>query len=377
MKDVKEQKQNDNGEIIEMKQGQVIKIPKNGGKAWLTLFYSLPQEFVSKRPVYLNLPRCPYEVLRTDKYDSLIKDDTFLELVWDCVAWSAWQYFEIPYQNGSGYREIPGSPAQYSGDFPLWRLSYSMLPLLRDKFEVSGFSFQQLYNVPEGTELPWLTYQQFGNLIGTLVPEIIQEQNWQPMIDEIWNNRTLEDFDKRGSQVKLEEKGIDSFEALETFAVQQEASKKEAEEICNRDGREIRRLKELSEAYAAYAPYIPIRNEYLQKKGIAQAVYHSQHKKELETAKELRIPVYELLREGEKFTPKKWEAQIKELTQEYEKQSRRYGRSTVNLAYVELLRHNRKMDERDQKNKDQSQSRQHEKMDRGQKQKKKHQEMEL
>lgn len=119
MKDVKEQKQNDNGEIIEMKQGQVIKIPKNSGKAWLTLFYSLPQEFVSKRPVYLNLPRCPYEVLRTDKYDSLIKDDTFLELVWDCVAWSAWQYFEIPYQNGSGYREIPGSPAQYSGDFPL------------------------------------------------------------------------------------------------------------------------------------------------------------------------------------------------------------------------------------------------------------------
>ena len=185
MKDVKEQKQNDNGEIIEMKQGQVIKIPKNSGKAWLTLFYSLPQEFVSKRPVYLNFPRCPYEVLRTDKYDSLIKDDTFLELVWDCVAWSAWQYFEIPYQNGSGYREIPGSAAQYSGDFPLWRLSYSMLPLLRDKFEVSGFSFQQLYNVPEGTELPWLTYQQFGNLIGTLVPEIIQEQNWQPMIDEI------------------------------------------------------------------------------------------------------------------------------------------------------------------------------------------------
>lgn len=204
MKDVKEQKQNDNGEIIEMKQGQVIKIPKNSGKAWLTLFYSLPQEFVSKRPVYLNLPRCPYEVLRTDKYDSLIKDDTFLELVWDCVAWSAWQYFEIQYQNGSGYREIPGSAAQYSGDFPLWRLSYSMLPLLRDKFEVSGFSFQQLYNVPEGTELPWLTYQQFGNLIGTLVPEIIQEQNWQPMIDEIWNNRTLEDFDKRGSQVKLD-----------------------------------------------------------------------------------------------------------------------------------------------------------------------------
>ena len=77
------------------------------------------------------------------------------------------------------------------------------------------------------------------------------------------------------------------------------------------------------------------------------------------------------------FFGKEKNSHRKELTQEYEKQSRRYGRSTVNLAYVELLRHNRKMDERDQKNKDQSQSRQHEKMDRGQKQKKKHQEMEL
>lgn len=184
-----------------------------------------------------------------------------------------------------------------------------------------------------------------------------------PNLKKVSNRAALMDIENVRRFV--EEKGIDSFEALETFAVQQEASKKEAEEICNRDGREIRRLKELSEAYAAYAPYIPIRNEYLQKKGIAQAVYHSQHKKELETAKELRIPVYELLREGEKFTPKKWEAQIKELTQEYEKQSRRYDRSTVNLAYVELLRHNRKIDEREQKNKDQSQSRQHEKMDRG------------
>lgn len=196
-----------------------------------------------------------------------------------------------------------------------------------------------------------------------------------PNLKKVSNRAALMDIENVRRFV--EEKGIDSFEALETFAVQQEASKKEAEEICNRDGREIRRLKELSEAYAAYAPYIPIRNEYLLKKGIAQAVYHSQHKKELETAKELRIPVYELLREGEKFTPKKWEAQIKELTQEYEKQSRRYGRSTVNLAYVELLRHNRKIDEREQKNKDQSQSRQHEKMDRGQEQKKKRQEMGL
>ena len=77
------------------------------------------------------------------------------------------------------------------------------------------------------------------------------------------------------------------------------------------------------------------------------------------------------------FMHKNVSGRFREETQEYEKQSRRYGRSTVNLAYVELLRHNRKIDEREQKNKDQSQSRQHEKMDRGQEQKKKRQEMGL
>ena len=48
--------------------GEIIEIPQDSYKSWLTLFYSLPQEFVSKRPAYMSIPRCPYEVLRTDKY---------------------------------------------------------------------------------------------------------------------------------------------------------------------------------------------------------------------------------------------------------------------------------------------------------------------
>lgn len=193
-------KKTDNPETMPEK---TIKIRKDSGRSWLTLFYSLPRELIEKRPVYLELPRCPYEVLRTDKYDGMIESDTFLELVWDCMAWSAWQYMEVPYQRG-GYHEIPGNPGNYSGDFPLWRLSYSMLPLLREKYETSGFSFRQLYNMPPGMEVQWLTYQQFGNLMGTLVPEIIREQNWQPVIDEIWNCRAVEDFDLKNSRVKMD-----------------------------------------------------------------------------------------------------------------------------------------------------------------------------
>lgn len=183
--------------------GEVIEIPQDSYKSWLTLFYSLPQEFVSKCPAYMSIPRCPYEVLRTDKYDDLINSDTFLEVVWDSYSWVAWQFFNVP-DKGGKHREIPGSRAQYSGDFPLWRMSYNLIPYMRMKFETNGLSFQSLYNIPQGMEVPWLTYQQFGNLVGNLTDRIVAEQHWQPVIDEIWNNRQVADYDNRNSVVKTD-----------------------------------------------------------------------------------------------------------------------------------------------------------------------------
>ena len=57
--------------------GEVIEIPQDSDKSWLTLFYSLPRELAEKwKPAY-DLPRCPYEVLRTDKYDHIVCDDRF------------------------------------------------------------------------------------------------------------------------------------------------------------------------------------------------------------------------------------------------------------------------------------------------------------
>ena len=93
------------------------------------------------------------------------------------------------------YRDIPGTWTQYAGYFPLWRLSYSIIPYIRMKFEQNGLGFQNLYNIPQGVEVPWLTYQQFSNLIGNVTDMVIAEQNWQPMIDTILENRTVEDYE--------------------------------------------------------------------------------------------------------------------------------------------------------------------------------------
>ena len=48
--------------------------------------YALPRELVEKRPVYLELPRKPYSILRTHDYDKLLMDDAFLELVWGLLC---------------------------------------------------------------------------------------------------------------------------------------------------------------------------------------------------------------------------------------------------------------------------------------------------
>lgn len=58
--------------------------------------------------------------------------------------------------------------------------------------------------MPQGVEAPWLTYQQFSNLIGNVTDMVIAEENWQPMIDAIWENRTVEDYETTSSTVKTD-----------------------------------------------------------------------------------------------------------------------------------------------------------------------------
>ena len=123
--------------------GEIIEIPQDSDKSWLTLFYSLPRELAEKwKPAY-ELPRCPYEVLWTDKYDHIVCDDMFKLLVWDCYAWCAWQFFQVKDRKGN-YRDIPGSWNQYAGYFPLWRLSYSIIPYICMKFEQKVISEMQI-----------------------------------------------------------------------------------------------------------------------------------------------------------------------------------------------------------------------------------------
>ena len=177
----------------------IITIPQDSNLAWLTLFYALPQELVAKRFAYLDLPRNVTQLLNDEHAKKLLKDEAFLELVWDCYARSAWQFFQIPHKDGT-YHDIPGDWKNYSRDFPLWRMSYDIIRYFRDKFEHEmEWSFQRLFMMPPDVEIPWLDYQQFSNLVGNLTDMVVAEQNWQPIIDEVWRSRDPVDYNDSSS----------------------------------------------------------------------------------------------------------------------------------------------------------------------------------
>lgn len=86
-----------------------------------------------------NRPACGHccavhmKSLRTDKHDNIVCNDMFKLLVWECYAWSAQQFFQVKDRKGK-YRDNHENWNQYSWHFPLWRLSYSIIPYIRMKF---------------------------------------------------------------------------------------------------------------------------------------------------------------------------------------------------------------------------------------------------
>lgn len=103
---------------------------------------------------------------------------------------------------------MPTNINYYSGNFPLWRLAYTIMNHIRKKLEDDQIlTFSSLLCLRPVMEFSWCTTAQFDALVCTLTLKIIEEQDWQPMIDELWLNRTVEDFD----ETRVSRERIDSY----------------------------------------------------------------------------------------------------------------------------------------------------------------------
>ena len=179
---------------------QMIMIPVDSHFSWLTMFYMLPKELVEKRPEHLKLPRNIRDIADNEENMKLIQNDSFTEFVWSCYAYTNWHFFLLPTRDGL-YRPFSGNPMQYSGNFPLWRLSYLAQPYMRMKLETDwDYSFQKFFLMEPDEELDWVKLDDFNFMFRTMFDQVVKEQKWQPIIDDSWNHRQPEDFKGTGSQ---------------------------------------------------------------------------------------------------------------------------------------------------------------------------------
>ena len=179
---------------------QMIMIPVDSHFSWLTMFYMLPKELVEKRPEHLKLPRNIRDIADNEENMKIIRDDSFTEFVWSCYAYANWHFFLLPTRDGL-YRPFSGNPMQYSGNFPLWRLSYLAQPYMRMKLETDwDYSFQKFFLMEPDEELDWVKLDDFNFMFRTMFDQVVKEQKWQPIIDDSWNHRQPEDFKGTGSQ---------------------------------------------------------------------------------------------------------------------------------------------------------------------------------
>ena len=175
--------------------GGVMRISPTSNLRWLPLFFALPEELVSKRPAYLEIPRHMKLLLKEKKYVDMVLDNAFLETVMDLYSWSVWQYIQVPDKKG-GYKDIPGGWHNYSADFPMWRMTYMITSYFHTIFEREiKLDLPHLFRMPDNETFPWPSYHQFSNLVGNATEMAITELNLQPTIDEVWKRRQPEDYE--------------------------------------------------------------------------------------------------------------------------------------------------------------------------------------
>ena len=148
---------------------------------------------------------------------------------------------------------------------------------------------------------------------------------------------------------------IDSFESLAKFTADREQKYQQLETVHLSKGQKLNRLKELSKMYALYAPIQATYKESQSLKGLAKMRYDKEHKDSLSKYPELKERMQSLLQNGEKITPKQWNAEIQSLQSEYDSIGKEQTKTATELAYAEVISYNKKNLERELEN----ESRQH------------------
>lgn len=160
---------------------------------YLPLVYFLPAEIFLACPTLCKIPRCFGEVAKSEVTINSIKSDQFFVETADSVAAMTFPHF--------GFR---GWKEHYTGDFPVWKLSY-YLPLWAKLLEEeTGWGLQMLFASSTTDSIPFIDAEFATDTMRRIVHRAIEEQGWQPMLDAIKAMPCDEDFEKVRSRVRID-----------------------------------------------------------------------------------------------------------------------------------------------------------------------------
>lgn len=170
---------------------------------WLPLFYQLPKELLEGKSEYLSLPRCPYDVLHSNNSIDMLNADCFVTFVRTTYAKVVWRFFMVPNKSGS-YISMPCNCSDFSTDSSLWQLAYGASEQMREIMDGSSLSLRCLSDMPASRKVAWVPLKDYYRMVSEMTTRIVREQNWQPAIDYLWENLTLEDFSDHNSKKKID-----------------------------------------------------------------------------------------------------------------------------------------------------------------------------
>ena len=137
---------------------QTIRIPYDSNLRYLPLVYLIPAELMSRCPTLMKIPRNPYQVLQSNDWLDFIDSDQFLDEIMDAVSSLVFPFF--------GFR---GWKEHYTGDFPVWRLSYSIPLWAKGVEQEIGWNLQRLFQLPRNAEIVFLPDKQIKELFEKIV----------------------------------------------------------------------------------------------------------------------------------------------------------------------------------------------------------------
>ena len=175
-----------------MSQSQpLIRISRDSNLRYLPLMYFLPEDMIARSPTLTTLPRKIREVIYSADVMAVVDSDVFLSEIMDAVAALAFPHFGF-----GGWKE------HYTGNSPVWKLSYA-LPLWSKLLEQEiGLGLQALMHIPSSESISFFAPEYIKEVMKRVVKRGIEKEGWQPFLDVVKEMPCEEDFENWDTNVR-------------------------------------------------------------------------------------------------------------------------------------------------------------------------------